>query len=174
MFQRISDQILSRNGIIFVVVTAIFLICLADFKAKRGRYRRYRAQKSLMTLDEYSFYSVLVYALEPSKYIVCPKVRLADVVYVTGNKKNGSWYHNYAQISQKHIDFVVCDRRGQILFGLELDGASHYSRQEKMRDAQKNEICRAAGFPLLRVRSSKVYDSGSVREFIQNALNIRL
>lgn len=174
MLQKISDMILTKNGMLFVVIAALFLLCIVEFKTKHRRYRQYRAQKSLMTLDEYSFYSVLVYALDSRKYIVCPKVRLADVIYVTGNKKNGSWHHSYAQIAQKHIDFVVCDRRGQILFGLELDGASHYSYQEKVRDAQKNEICRAAGFPLLRVRSSKAYDSGSVREFIQKSLSVRL
>lgn len=174
MFQKISNMLLTKNGIIFVIAVALFLIFVAEIKTRRKKYRPYRMQNCLLTMDEYAFYSVLVYALPPQKYIVCPKVRLADVIYVTGKKKNGYWFHNYAQIAQKHIDFVVCNRTGQILFGLELDGKSHYARQEKTRDAQKNEICRAAGFPLLRVRSSKTYDSGSVREFIQNTLNIRL
>lgn len=174
MFQKISNLLLTKNGILFVIVVSLVLIFAAEIKTRRKKYRPYRMQNCLLTMDEYAFYSVLVYALPPQKYIVCPKVRLADVIYVTGKKKNGNWYRNYALIAQKHIDFVVCDRTGRVMFGLELDGKSHYARQEKKRDAQKNEICRAAGFPLLRVRSSKTYDSGSVREFIQNALNIRL
>lgn len=174
VLQKISNLLLTKNGLLFAITVALFLIIIAEIKIKHKKYSPYRRQYRLLTLDEYTFFSVLVYALDPQKYIVCPKVRLADVIYVTGKKKNGYWFHNYARIAQKHIDFVVCDRTGQILFGLELDGKSHYARQEKKRDAQKNEICRAAGFPLLRVRSSKTYDSGSVREFIQNTLNIRL
>lgn len=173
MLQKTTDMFLSRNGIIFSIVFVACVFFLAEIKTMHKRYGLYKSQHYLMTQDEYAFYSVLVYALDPKKYIVCPKVRLADVVYVSG-KKNRNWYKNYSKIAQKHIDFVICDRRGQILFGIELDGNSHYSKTEKERDAEKNGICHAAGFPLLRFRSSKSYDSGSIRENIQKYLKISL
>lgn len=173
MMQTITDTMLSKNGIIFLFVLTICIFILAEIKIRYKRCGPYKSQHYLMTQDEYAFYCVLVYALDAEKYIVCPKVRLADVVYVSG-KKDRNWYRNYAKIAEKHIDFLVCSRRGQILFGIELDGNSHYSKTEKERDAQKNEICYAAGFPLLRIRSSKVYDSGSIRAYIQKKLNIML
>lgn len=86
MFQKISNLLLTKNGIIFVIAVALFLIFVAEIKTRRKKYRPYRMQNCLLTMDEYAFYSVLVYALPPTK-IHCVSESAARRCYLCDRKK---------------------------------------------------------------------------------------
>jgi len=81
------------------------------------------------------------------------KVRLADVV------DPGDWMGSRRDLGtyalQSHLDFVMVDDETSVpRFAVEIDGAQH-SRdpRQRQRDLKKDELCRAAGLPLLRVNS---------------------
>ncbi len=85
------------------------------------------------------------------------KVRLADVVdadQLTGRAKK------YALSS--HLDFVMVEPgTSEPRFAVELDGAQHWTDPVvRERDRLKDDLCQAAGLPLLRVTSDQTRQRG--------------
>lgn len=80
------------------------------------------------------------------------KVRLADALNL------GDWMSSRPQLVsyalKAHLDFVMVKADGLPIFAVEIDGRQHSrdSRQRR-RDEMKDELCRAAGLPLLRINS---------------------
>ena len=129
--------------------------------AERGRWP-YAKKKYLLSKAEFSFYRVLSQACGGS-FVICPKVRLGDLIYVRkGTDKRMSWVN---RINRSHIDFVLCDPQTmQPLAAVELDDSSHDSERAKQRDAMKDKACAAAGLPLLRFKAQRSYDPAKIAE----------
>jgi hypothetical protein len=81
------------------------------------------------------------------------KVRLADVV------DPGEWMLSRAKLGRfalmAHLDFVMVNYNTSVpRFAVEIDGARHTrDPTQRQRDLMKDELCREAGLPLLRVNS---------------------
>ena len=79
----------------------------------------YDAQPALVSRAELAAFNTLRDAIGTSAHI-CPKVRIADVLKVrrTGNARADLIAFN--RIAQKHVDFVLTDAAGVILYCAEL------------------------------------------------------
>ena len=87
----------------------------------------YRAAPSLLTPTESQFYTALSEAVGPMAVIQC-KVRLADLL-LTAPRDLAA----FRRVSQKHVDFVLCDRATlRPCVAVELDDHSH-DRTDRMR-----------------------------------------
>ena len=80
------------------------------------------------------------------------KVRLADAI------DPGAWMSTRPGLGryalQAHLDFVMVSAAGEPVFAVEIDGRQHSrDQQQRRRDEMKDELCQAAGLPLLRVNS---------------------
>ena len=107
-----------------------------------------------LSLAELSFYHVLCDAVG-GRAVVCPKVRLGDIFFVTRPHKNLAAFN---RIAQKHVDFVVCEPQlMRPLFGVELDDSSHARAGQQTRDEFKDRVFEAARLPLLRVPVQRGY-----------------
>jgi hypothetical protein len=113
---------------------------------------------SLLTRAEMRFYRTLVLAV-PDGLIVCPKVRLMDVLFVD----DGAWKEFGAPASGMHVDFVLADAEtlGPVLV-VELDDRSHSGDAARKRDAFKDAALAAAGVPILRVMAAGKYDAAEL------------
>lgn len=71
-------------------------------------FRYYRPSKRLMSNAEIILFRVIVKHLG-SSYIVPPKVRLADFIYVKSHIQKGPMSKTalFARIGQKHADFLI-------------------------------------------------------------------
>lgn len=67
----------------------------------------YKKKENLLLTREKSFLNILQLYIDNSYYYICPKVRLADVIYVD-TKYNFTKYFN--KIGTKSIDFLLCDK----------------------------------------------------------------
>ena len=82
-------------------------------------------------------------------YRIAPKVRVADVLPISGSGLSSA---DYGYALRSHFDWVVTEgeeRNPQ--FAVEFDGASHSSPAVATRDAMKDRITNHFGFPLLRI-----------------------
>ena len=156
--------------ILLATLAGLFLIArVLRWLLNRSRLP-YRRVDSLLTPAERSFYAVLARVAEAEKVQVFAKVRLADLFWLPGDADNRLRHQN--RINQKHVDFVLCDRRQLApLVAIELDDSSHQRRDRQDRDAFVNEACAVAGLPLVRVPVQTRYDdrelAGSVRRAIE-------
>ena len=124
----------------------------------------YRLRDDFLSPAEFSFYKVLSSVVGTSLTIQS-KVRLADVFFVARPNENRSYF---GKISQKHLDFLVCDPiTMQPVFGVELDDASHSRSKRQDRDEFVDRVCEAAGLPLLRFPAQREYDAREIAFRVQ-------
>ncbi|NOK61610.1 MAG: hypothetical protein GFH27_549313n18 [Chloroflexi bacterium AL-W] len=109
----------------------------------------------LLTKAEQRFFHVLQDAV-PDDLMICPQVRLANLVQVTGRYKRQYQYFN--RIQAKCVDFVLCDTQSTVpLLVIELDDSSHRRQDRQKRDAFVNEILAQVRLPILHVKTQARY-----------------
>jgi hypothetical protein len=124
----------------------------------------YRQRDDFLSPAEFSFYHALKLSVG-DRAAICPKVNLADIVFVVDRDKN---FPFVGRINQKHIDFVVCDPRTmRPLLGIELDDRSHERGVRQERDAFVDEVFRTAGLPLSRIPTKNAYQVSELSWLIE-------
>ena len=124
----------------------------------------YRLRDDFLSPAEFSFFKVLSSVVGP-QLTIQSKVRLADIFFVTRPNENRSYF---GKISQKHLDFLVCDSvTMQPVFGVELDDSSHNRNSRHERDEFIESVCKAAGLPLLRFPAQRDYDPREIAFRVQ-------
>ncbi|MDB5171323.1 MAG: hypothetical protein JWN51_96 [Phycisphaerales bacterium] len=120
----------------------------------------YFSREFLLSRGESVFYHALRRAL-PGQLMICPKVRLADVINCSGD----AWKAGFGgKISQKHVDFVLADLdTTAIALVIELDDRTHQRRDRAERDTFVDRAFAAAGIPMLRVPAAASYDVKALR-----------
>lgn len=111
---------------------------------------------TLLTKPEAAFYNILKYKCDLSGYTICPKVRLEDFINVRNIREKQSYR---GRIKSRHIDFLICDRYLNPLCGIELDDNSHNSWKAQKADNFKNELYRAVGLTLYRVKTGSDFEN---------------
>lgn len=128
----------------------------------------YQRCTSLLTPVELRFYSHLERLLDP-QHLLQVKVRLADVVTVRDDAHD--WQTKFNQIASKHSDYVVCDRGSlRPLLVIELDDASHQRSDRRARDAFVDDVCAAAGIPILHVPVGRWGDVNKLKSDITSLI----
>lgn len=104
----------------------------------------------LFTKNEWLNYKKLRDIAEVKGYIICPKVRLLDIIEPKkGEKKYKTLFY---KIQAKHVDFVICDKDMHIKAIIELDDNSHDTKERKERDEFVNMILRSVGYNVIHTR----------------------
>jgi hypothetical protein len=70
----------------------------------------YTRNRALFSPAERSLLGALEQAVGED-YRIFGKVRVADIVSVRPTANQSSWLHAFDQISAKHFDFVLCDKK---------------------------------------------------------------
>jgi very-short-patch-repair endonuclease len=108
---------------------------------------------------EFSAYKVLS-SVSSTRFTVQSKVRLADIFFVARPNENVGFFN---RITQKHLDFLVCDSiTMKPLLGIELDDSSHHRNNRQERDDFVESVFQVAGLPLLRVQVQREYNTREV------------
>ncbi len=114
----------------------------------------YRRREHLLANGERACFEVLRRAAE-DRYVVFAKVRMADVLWMPSRTPN-RWAH-WNRMSQKHLDFVLCDRtRLAPALVVELAAADDSPHRQE-RDEFVAAALAAAGIPLLRMPAHPAY-----------------
>jgi Protein of unknown function (DUF2726) len=134
-------------------------LVVALWRWRTPRRLPFTRRGSLLTQAEMRFFRVLVHAV-PGGLVVCPKVRLMDVLFVD----DGAWKEFGAPASGMHVDFVLAEPGTlEPVLVIELDDRGHSGDAAKKRDQFKDAALAAAGVPILRVRAARGYNAGGLR-----------
>ena len=120
--------------------------------------------KYILTNNEYRFYRILKPMSDARGFIICPKVGLKDLFDVTVSSKDRMTY--WSKISQKHIDFLICDDKLHPVCAVELDDKSHLSEEAKKNDDFKNNLFSTSKIPLYRIPSVSHYTEAHIHSHI--------
>ena len=106
--------------------------------------------KYLLTKNEWYEYKKLQQYAENKGWIVCPKVRVLDLIEPRKGQKDYRALIN--KVQSKHVDFVLCDKDVHIKAILELDDNSHDKADRKDRDDFLNTILQSVGYKVIHTR----------------------
>ncbi len=149
--------------------------CLGLLKRLFGQHEQpatdtslpYQVRDDFLSPAERSFYGVLTEVVA-GLYVVCPKVNVADLLYVTRFKENRGYYN---KIQQKHVDFVLCEPGPmRPVAAVELDDSSHKRPDRQERDEFLDQAFQAAGLPVIHFAARSGYTVSAVSEEISRAL----
>ena len=117
----------------------------ASTESYSGKYK----SKKMLTKNEWSAYMVMKKITDAHELVICPKVRLIDIVEP---KPCNEEYTLRAKVIQKHVDFVICNKNLQIIGIVELDDSSHDTTKRKERDKFVDEILTDVGYIVIHTR----------------------
>ena len=106
--------------------------------------------KYLLTKNEWYQHKKLKEIADTKGYVICPKVRLLDIVEPKkGEKKYKTLLY---KIQAKHVDFLICDNDMHIKAIIELDDNSHNSASRIERDEFVDTILKSVGYKVIHTK----------------------
>lgn len=118
----------------------------------------YTINNFLLTSHEANFYKDLKPIADKYNLIIFCKMRMADILNVKSFIRGKEFYHWFQRISQKHIDFVLCNQSFIPAVLIEIDDSTHNRSDRKESDNFKNAIFKNTNLNLLRYRNWNVED----------------
>ena len=119
-------------------------------KTGRSTYAGCYQRKYLLTKNEWYAYKKLQPLAASMGLVVCPKVRLLDILEPRKGEKD--YKSLFWKIQAKHIDFLICDQDLHIKAIVELDDSSHERQDRKDRDTFVDEILQDVGYTVIRTK----------------------
>lgn len=159
---------ISGTLLVMVAVLAILAVgalLFASSKKTPTLTFPYQKEPHLFSPAERSFLGVLDQAVG-NQYRVLGKVRLADVIKVSGVNGRG-WQSAFNRIQSKHVDFVVCDANDLAIQSVvELDDQSHERATRHGRDEFLDKAFQAAGVPVFHFSAKRSYVVAEVQKVL--------
>ncbi|MBN1874237.1 MAG: DUF2726 domain-containing protein [Anaerolineae bacterium] len=129
----------------------------------------YRLRDRFLSPAEISFYHVLN-SIVLGQAVICPKVRMIDVLYISNRRDNFSYV---GKISQKHIDFLICDSGSmKPILAIELDDSSHQRPDRAKRDAFVDRAFDTARLPLIHIPARRSYNTDELANLVRPYINV--
>lgn len=129
-----------------VLLVLALLMGFALRKAKRRGPAPAYTRRAIMTENEMEFFGRLVAAL-PEHYIF-PQVGMAALLESAAADRKRA-HGDRLRIAQQRIDYVVCNRRCEVVAVVELDDKTHSSAKDQVRDGRLAQ----GGFRTVRFES---------------------
>ncbi|CAH0165475.1 hypothetical protein SRABI118_00867 [Massilia sp. Bi118] len=137
------------NNLFYLMPVLLALILLMRFvlgqASKRGPAAKYR-RRPIMTENEMEFFGRLVAAL-PEHYIF-PQVAMSALIESASTDRKQA-FGDRQRIAQQRIDYVVCNKRCEVVAVVELDDRTHSKVKDKVRDGRLEQ----GGYRTVRFQS---------------------
>lgn len=138
---------------------SMFLRALARQRNEEGDWP-FSAQTPLSQVEQIFFHR-LVQTLPD--LVVLAQVPLTRFLRV---KMGRPWLEWHDRISEKSIDYLICDRDFAIIAAIELDDRPHDAPARQKADVTKNRALAAAHVPLVRWRATALPTAQTIRSAI--------
>ena len=150
---------------IWIIVLAVIVLVFELYRIKKPQqgssteekadpktdYSKSYQRKYLLTKNEYREYMTLRKIAAEKGLIICPKVRLLDII--EPRKGENDYKSLFFKVQAKHVDFVICDKDLRIKAVLELDDNSHDQKDRQDPDAFVDQILTSVGYKVIHTRS---------------------
>lgn len=100
----------------------------------------------LLTKREQKQYAKLKQIADDKKVLICPKIRLLDLVTPVHGIRN--YKILMSKVMSKHVDFVICNQEMYVLGIIELDDSTHLRQDRIERDEFVDTVLRSAGYKI--------------------------
>jgi hypothetical protein len=155
--------------LLFALVVALFVLVATRALAREWRRAEewpYGFKKPLSRVEQVLYYR-LVQTLP--ELVVLAQVPLSAFLRV---KKGRTWNEWFNRISQKSIDFLICERDFSIVTAIELDDGSHDAPERLAAEKTKSRALTAARVPLIRWRTTDLPDVETIRRIVDEMRDV--
>lgn len=153
----------STFQLVCIFLAVLVLALLAGLASSSAL--QYKRTDALFTPAERAFYAALTRAIDPAHYVIFGKVRVADMITVKREGKSKKDFQAFAKISQKHIDFVICNRVDLTVFcAIELNDATHQRSDRSARDQFLTKVFAQVKLPLVWITAKASYQPEKIWE----------
>ena len=121
-----------------------------DLKLSRINYREAYQARQLLTKREQQEYLKLKQYADARGWLICPKVRLWDLIEPKRGAAKRQTLIN--KIQSKHVDFVLVDQSMNLIGVLELDDSTHDRDDRKARDSFVRDALEGAEITMIQTR----------------------
>ncbi len=133
---------------------------------------RVQVNKYFVSNAEADFFRVLKRVVGDRGHVLS-QVSLRQLLWFPGNEQTNqgraSWRN---KVAAKSVDFLICDPatlRPKLV--IELDEPSHSRPERQTRDEEVETILQAAGLPIVRVLTSRSYETRELEQAVGPYLN---
>lgn len=148
---------MERIQLLIYIVIFVFILDKTVFRAKRFQkkptvyvpqrqtgYAGLYTSVPLLTARERKQYIYLKQIADAKNVLICPKVRLLDLVTPVHGVRN--YKALMSKVMSKHVDFVICNQEMYVLGIIELDDRTHFRQDRIQRDEFVDTVLRSAGY----------------------------
>jgi hypothetical protein len=121
------------NILLLIAIIATILALVAASQVKKGGRDGTYKRRDLMTDNELEFFGRLVVAL-PDHYIF-PQVAMSALLQASSVDRKEA-HSDRLRIAQQRTDYVVCNKRCEVVAVVELDDRTHSRAKDKLRDGR--------------------------------------
>lgn len=146
---------------VLMVLTLVLGVSLA--KAKKSIPKALYRRRDIMTENELEFFGRLVAAL-PEHYIF-PQVAMTALLEPASTDGKQA-FGDRGRIAQQRVDYVVCNKRCEVVAVVELDDRTHSRVKDKLRDERLEQ----GGFRTVRFQSRQKPPAAAIRAAILPAV----
>ncbi|MCL2198159.1 MAG: DUF2726 domain-containing protein [Defluviitaleaceae bacterium] len=131
--------------------------------------KMYTLNPKFLTAREASFFNILLPIASKHKLHIFAKPRMADFINlnINFNDNRTEFYRRFNPISQKHIDFLLCDNNFIPIMGFEVDDKTHKNPDRVARDSFVDGIYKYIGLPVHHIWTWN--EPETIEAFIINA-----
>jgi hypothetical protein len=127
---------------------------------RTGVMPKIQVNKYFVSNGEADFYRVLKRVVGDKGHVLA-QVSLRQLLWLPGNNQSNpgraAWQN---KIAAKSVDFLLCDPATlQPKVAIELDESSHARPERQTRDDDVHAVLEAARLPMIRVITSRMYDT---------------
>lgn len=162
--------------LVLVVIFVAFTFIAARLKnqsASSSEGVPYEPRQKLFSPAERNFFGVLEQAVA-GQFRVMGKIRLGDLIQPAKGFSRSQRTSAWNRIQQKHVDFVLCQPDTLSVAGVvELDDASHESKDRSDRDAFVDMVLSTAGIPIVHFTARKGYSLQEVTAKLNEVISLR-
>jgi very-short-patch-repair endonuclease len=130
-----------------------------------------QVNKYFVSNAEADFFRVLRKVVGDQGHVLA-QVSLRQLLWFPGNNQSNPGRQTWQnKVAAKTVDFVVCDVATlKPLVVIELDEPSHSRADRQTRDEQVDSILDAAGMPVIRVLTSRAYNTRELADALSSYL----
>lgn len=124
----------------------------------------YRLKQTMLNDDEIKLYQLLT-EIMASDYVICPRVRLADILTLPNNVENRQAYQ--ARINDRAVDFVICSSRNLQPLLAVFTETEIEARKKQIRDGLVRKALEAAGMAWIAIKVNPLPMTESIIKQLQ-------
>jgi Protein of unknown function (DUF2726) len=156
-------------ALILVALCVLAVVVLKSLKGKRGDTSWPVSGRAPLSAPEQVLYWRLCEAFPG--HVVLAQVALSQLIAVERGANRRAVFNRFSQLV---ADFVVSTKGFTVSAVIELDDRSHETAARAAADARKTAVLAAAGYPLVRVRVSKMPTVAELRLLVGGGDRTRL